>query len=375
MDPVAHTFTGATLGMAGLRRATPLAMAALIMGANAPDVDVVAYFAGPFEAIAFRRGWTHGVLALALWPFAITAVLLAWDRWVRRRRDPTAAPARAGPLLAVTTLAVLTHPLLDWLNDYGLRWLLPFDGTWYYGDALVVVDPCVWLGLGGVLFMKYSNRAMSMARWIVFFAATSVLVLANAGLVPFAAGGVWFVALAAVAAARVYRARLVHNERTLQRAAAAALAVFALYIVTTSGATRVARVEVRESLAKLGISDVERVMVGPSVANPFGGEVVAVTADTYYLGHWNWLAPTRLNLSGDPLPRPKGAVFDAASQAPEAREFLSWSRFPLIQTEAGKDGALVVRFFDARYAARRGGGLAGPTVRLDSALRVTAAAR
>ena len=124
------------LAAAGLRRATPLAATALFMGVNAPDVDVFAGFGAPYEALAFRRGWTHGVLALALWPIVLTGVLLAWDRYVRLKRRPGAAPARAGPLLKLTALAVLTHPTLDWLNNYGLRWLMPFDGTWFYGDAL-----------------------------------------------------------------------------------------------------------------------------------------------------------------------------------------------------------------------------------------------
>jgi inner membrane protein len=369
MDPVAHTFTGATLFAAGLRRATPLAAAALIMGANAPDVDVFAYFAGPFEAIAFRRGWTHGVLALAIWPFLIAAVLLAWDRWVRRRRDPAAAPARAGPLLALTALAVATHPLLDWLNDYGVRWLMPFDRSWYYGDALVVVDPWVWLALGGVLFLTYSSSRLAIARWTVFWAVTTIVVLATGALVPFEAQIVWLVGVGALVAARVRRERLVRSERTLERAAVAVLAAFAVYIVATSVATRVARSQVRGALAALGITGVEQVMVGPAVGNPFAGEVVAVTADTYYLGQWRWLAPTRLNLDGDPLPRPSGAVFDAAASSPEARKFLTWSRFPVIETETAASGAVLVHFADARYRGR--GGLDGPTVRLDSDLHVT----
>jgi len=105
MDPIAHTFTGMALAAAGLRRATPLAATALVMGVNASDVDVLASFGPEFEQLAFRRGWTHGVLALVLWPFVLTGVLLAWDRHVRLKRKPDAAPARAGPLLALTALA------------------------------------------------------------------------------------------------------------------------------------------------------------------------------------------------------------------------------------------------------------------------------
>ena len=72
--------------------------------------------------------------------------------------DPDRAPARAGPLLGLAALAVITHPMLDWLNNYGMRWLMPFDGRWSYGDALFIVDPWVWLALGGVLFLRYSRE-------------------------------------------------------------------------------------------------------------------------------------------------------------------------------------------------------------------------
>src|SRR5688572_24669365 len=112
MDPIAHSFAGAALAAAGLRRATPLAVAALVIGANLPDVDVFSGAFGAYAPIGFRRGWTHGVLALALWPFVLTGALLAWDRYVRQKRSTDAAPARAGPLLAVAALAVFTHPAL-----------------------------------------------------------------------------------------------------------------------------------------------------------------------------------------------------------------------------------------------------------------------
>ena len=170
MDPIAHTFTGMALAAAGLRRATPLAATALFMGVNAPDVDVFVGLRADYESLAFRRGWTHGVLALALWPFVLTGVLLAWDRYVRLRRKPDAAPARAGPLLALTALAVLSHPALDWLNNYGLRWLMPFDGRWFYGDALFVIDPWFWLLVGGAAFLTFSKSRLARVRWAVFFA-------------------------------------------------------------------------------------------------------------------------------------------------------------------------------------------------------------
>ena len=96
MDPIAHTFLGASLAGTGLRRVTPLATAALVIGANAPDIDVLASFAGSYAALALRRGWTHGVLAIVVLPFVVTGALLLWDRLRPGRAER--APARAGPL-------------------------------------------------------------------------------------------------------------------------------------------------------------------------------------------------------------------------------------------------------------------------------------
>ena len=93
MDNLCHTLVGLGLAEAGLKRKTALGTATLLIGANLPDVDIAAYPWGRVAALGFRRGWTHGILAVAVLPVVLAGVMLAWDRWVRRRRDPSAAPA------------------------------------------------------------------------------------------------------------------------------------------------------------------------------------------------------------------------------------------------------------------------------------------
>jgi inner membrane protein len=378
LDPITHTFAGAALAAAGLRRATPLATAALLIGANAPDVDALVYFGDGFGSLAFRRGWTHGILALPLWPFVLTGLLLLWDRWIRLRRNHQAAPARAGPQLAVNALAVLTHPTLDWLNNYGMRWLMPFDGTWFYGDALFIIDPWLWLALGGVLFLRYSNRPLSIARWTVFWTVASLLVLANTAqlsdvqaVVPWPARALWVGGLATLVALRLRRhvGRAAAVQGPPDGVFAAVLGFVALYICAMVGASAAARAEVRAALATAGIANVERVMVAPVPASPFVGEVVAATADTYYTGRWRWFAQPQLEIADEALPRPRGEAFEAAARARDAQQFLSWARFPVaeIERDAAGDG-FVVRFSDARY--RTTGRLNGPTVRLDRDLEI-----
>ena len=286
MDPIAHTFLGAALTGTGLRRVTPLATAALVIGANAPDIDVLASFAGSYAALALRRGWTHGVLAIVVLPFVVTGALLLWDRLRPARAG--CVPARAGPLLALATLAVLTHPILDWLNNYGMRWLMPFDGRWFYGDALFIVDPWVWLALGGVLFLAGSRRRWALALWTVFWALGTWL-LFSMPLVPAASRVLWAVAVAALFAVRLFRPDAVRPLAS-EKLARIALGCVVAYMATAVVASAVARREVRARLADLAIGPVTDVMVGPAAANPFAGTVVAATPEGYHLGEWRWFA-------------------------------------------------------------------------------------
>ncbi|MYN64007.1 MAG: metal-dependent hydrolase, partial [Acidobacteria bacterium] len=86
MDPIAHTLAGATLAETRLRDWTPFSAPALILGANAPDIDAVTMFVSRDLSLGFRRGWTHGVLAMVVLPLVLTALLLLLDRAVARWR-------------------------------------------------------------------------------------------------------------------------------------------------------------------------------------------------------------------------------------------------------------------------------------------------
>ena len=52
------------------------------------------------------------------------------------------------PLLLLSYIGVLLHVFLDFLNSYGVRLLMPFSDRWFYGDALYIVDPILYLTFG-----------------------------------------------------------------------------------------------------------------------------------------------------------------------------------------------------------------------------------
>ena len=70
--------------------------------------------------------------------------------------DAKSRPAQRQPvhwswLYLTALLAALSHLLLDWTNNYGLRPFFPFDPRWYEGSLVFIVEPVLLLLLGSAL--------------------------------------------------------------------------------------------------------------------------------------------------------------------------------------------------------------------------------
>jgi inner membrane protein len=285
---------------AGLKHRTAYASGTLMIAANIPDVDVLSFVAMSFvdvSPVAFRRGWTHGLVGQALLPVAVTLLVLAGSRWrsAGRRRPATGPPVRVGWLLALSYLALYSHLFLDYLNNYGVRLLAPLEWRWFYGDAVFIVDPWLWLVLGV---------------------------------------GVW--------AAR---------RKTLPHAAGIALGAAAGYVLVMLGSAAMSRAAVIRDFRAARGYEPSALMVGPVPVSPFSHQVILDVGAYYEIGTYRFWSP-RLQLDPERIPKneqlPEVAVARAAS---DIRQFLVWSRFPYWQVRPTANGTEVtVR--DARF---RGG--------------------
>ena len=301
MDNVCHTLVGAALAEAGLKRRTAFGAATLMIGANFPDIDVLAVPLG--HSVDFRRGWTHGVLALFVLPFVLTGIVLAWDRWVatprarrgRVQRRPVAVPRE---LLLLSAISILTHPTLDWMNEYGMRWLMPFSGRWFYGDMLFILDPWLWAALG---------LGVALAR------------------------------------------------RAGARPARAALAASAAYVVAMVALGAASRRVARRELAAQGLEPSSRLMVSASFANPLRRRVLLDDGERYHYGTLYLASRSRLEMSRVIETNASTPAAIEAAATSEGRRFLVWSRFPFYVIESQAQGRLV-RIADARYSLGRRGG-------------------
>jgi inner membrane protein len=298
MDNLCHTLAGAALGAAGLKQQTSRGMATLMVASNLPDVDVLVFFTDTLP-MAFRRGWTHGVLAMVVLPAAFAGLMYGIDR-VR----PGKHRANLRGLLQLSYIATLLHIFMDFLNTYGVRLLMPFSNRWFYGDALYIVDPILYVLLGGGLLLGWlhARRGRDGARMprLGWWLAVSYMLL-------MLVSNIW------------------------------------------------ARAEVGRGLVRAGRSADLRFMVTPVFGNPFRREVVIDVGSRYEKG-FLWFAPA-------PHFRPAGYGVDInadhplaqrATRTPAGQGYLSWSRFPFFVIQARPDGGARVQLNDYRYAGASG---------------------
>lgn len=299
MDNLCHALVGAAAGRAGLAKRTTLGMSTLVIANNLPDLDV-AVFATNTLAVSFRRGWTHGVLAQATLPLLLTGVMLAYDRLVLRKRVNAPPPAIARELLLLSYVGVLLHVFMDLMNSYGIRLLMPFSGQWFYGDALFIVDPWLYLTLG-------------LGWW----------------------GS---------------RQRERRGAADPGRPARVGVALASIYVLLMLGSNVAARSAVRDGLARAGRAAETRFMVTPVAVNPFSREVVVDVGDRYEKGNL-WFAPLpHFRPAGFGMPKGlDDPDVQQALQSPRALAFLRWSRFPFVQVDRSTSPP-TVWINDYRYA-------------------------
>ncbi len=306
MDNLAHTLAGAALGEAGLKKKTGLGMATLMIAANLPDLDVIGLFFG--ENLAWRRGWTHGPIALVLLPLLLAPLVVAFDRWQARRgkRPADRLPVRFGWVLALAYIGILSHPLLDFLNTYGIRCLMPFSDRWFYGDALFIIDLLVWASLGA---------------------------------------GVWL---------SRRRARL--GWDSAWRPAAAALLFVAAYSTAMGAGSAAAERYVAREVEARGMT-VEKVVASPVPVDPFRRSIVFSTGPSYGFGELRWRPGMVLTLEPGLVPTNMDdpAIAQARRHDKKVADFLYWSRLPFADIERHQGEASVV-IGDARYQRHPGDG-------------------
>jgi inner membrane protein len=326
------------MGRAGLNRKTALATLTLTLAAEAPDLDVLGRFGGPAFGFAHHRGFTHSFLGTPICAAVVVGfVYLIWRLRGRKTNDPN-LPPRWGLLFGYACLAGLSHILLDFTNNYGVRPFWPFSEKWYSWDIVFIVEPVMLalLTLGLVVPGLFA------------------LVDREVGVRKRGPRGRLAASLALTGVVLMWGVRDYEHRR----------AVNAL-----------------ESREYQGIDPV-RASAYPTWIDPFRWYGVVETPAFFALAPVDSLGPEvdpedEMEIHYKPEETP---VTLAAKRSYLGRVYLDWARYPITETEELNDsrGGYIVYFQDLRYAQgpsllnrdRRRRGALGAAVELDKNLHV-----
>jgi len=278
----------------GLKRQSRFAMAACLLGANAPDIDVFAPLVLPVDGIEFHRGPLHSVFAWPVLAAAIVAILWLVDRL--KRRGPDTLPFRPGALFVVAFVAVLTHPFLDWLTTYAIALFAPVSWRWYSGDAIFIIDWVYWL-------LMIVGIAWSAWRW---------------------------------------RRHLPHPGRPAQVAGILML----IYIAFNLGESAKVESATARMLRRRGVEPT-LVVAGPPALAFWDRTIEWRSADRFGSGTYDLRSGLQLSPESQPIGLDDPRLAQARTTRRYVRSFLVWSRMPMVVQLDGRAYLTDQRFYNS----------------------------
>jgi inner membrane protein len=336
MDNLTHSLVGLTAAKAGLEKVSPGATALCLLAANAPDADIVVLaFGDRWDFLQHHRGITHaivGVITLAiLLPLIFYSVDRLWSRF--RNRPPT---VRLQGLMLVSFIVSATHPLLDWTNNYGIRFLLPWSQRWSYGDLVFIVDPYMWLILGGAAFLLTARTRFLQFTWGAIAAVLTFLIVASprSGMLPHPRliTLLWIIVLATLIGLFFSGARERWGSKIAFMAFALVLCYWTVLDFAHTRAFHEGSIEATR-IASANGEIVERRAAMPRLANPFRWDFVFETDRATYRFDLGVMDGTNVSAAVR-YEKPTGelkAVLDSIAQQKPVRIFLGFARFPVLQ--------------------------------------------
>jgi len=337
LEPVTHFLYGACISRAGFTRKTALATLTMTLAAEAPDIDMLWYLKGSAVGFVHHRGFTHTFLGIPVIAALVVVLVFIlnyiYRRWRPLKPVPEGNPPRLlprwGVLYGLACLAGLSHILLDFTNNYGVRPLWPFLNHWFAWDIIFIIEPVI-------LVLLFAGLVLPA----LFGLVNSEIGARARG--PRGRGG----AITALVLIAIFWGIRDYQHR---RAIAAMESVMFHDQVPT------------------------RVAANPYQINPFKWYGVAETVKTYESVIVNSSAPEVDPQGAEQTyyKPPYSEVIRAAKSTYLGGAFIDWARFPIMEVEKRESPlTYVVSFRDIRYAypERRGVPLSAFVV-LDGNLR------
>ncbi|MEA2176529.1 MAG: inner membrane protein [Blastocatellia bacterium] len=355
MDNLTHSLVGLAAAKAGLERWSPAATIVCVLAANAPDADILSLLGGRWAYLQHHRGITHSIVGTLVLALLVPLLFYLGDLIIARARGKPGRVRLRG-LLFASLIVSATHPLMDWTNNYGLRPWLPWSAEWYYGDLVFIVDPWLWLSLGGAAFLLTARGKWRTLAWAALALVVTLLLFVapqtRTGLTnPLVFRLFWLTGLAAFA--------LAHYKQTGRRVgsslAVIALALIVVYWGGLSIAHHLALARAQAAANNLATQHGETlksVAAMPTLANPASWQCVAETDRAVYRYDLSLWERGEAALNDKRYEKPTGCEAEAVARAAQderAKVFLGFARYPLARVQGGCLSQSLVQFADLRY--------------------------
>ena len=348
---------------------------------NIPDLDLLysGWIAGKLGYLLHHRGFTHTFLLSPPQSALILGVAWLYSRIQRVRFTRTDAYW----LLGIALLGPFFHVIADSWNSYGVHPFWPFSNRWFYGDAVIIVEPLIWIVLLPALIYATASRALQfilaailgVALWLSLFSGFEPKSVS----LP--------VTLLAIALMVIWR-KLPPLLRILHSLALMCIVVIA-FTVTSLYAKSILRKELTQQNPHAVLKDL---ILSPLPSNPFCWDVISVETEgkpAEYILHGGtfallpaWLTPvncpefrpraslpplavTKLLPSRDLLwtrefRRQVSELIDIRDDYCGVRSLLRFDRAPFWGVREGK-----LIFSDLRFDRGKGGSFASFDVKRD----------
>lgn len=355
MDNLTHSLVGLVAAKAGLEKLSPGATGLCILAANVPDADIVALVGGRWNYLHHHRGITHSILGAFVLALILPLMFFSAGRLIARIRGRQ-SQLRLKGLMIASLLVTATHPFMDWTNNYGIRPFLPWSSQWFYGDFIFIIDPFLWMILGGACFLLTSKSKLQLGVWLLLALVLTYLLLTvpdQRGLDnPTVLRGIWTVVLLGL----LISYKLGAPKRWGSRIAVAALVVVVAYWGGMASlhwfAVNEATIQAKTIVSQHGES-VTDIAAMATLANPFQWSCVVETESAAYkfelslAGNHRALSQLIRHERADTADSP---AVDQARQDERARIFLDFARFPVVRV-VGADCVTetLVQLADLRY--------------------------
>ncbi len=179
MDNISHSLisiaVAATVSCKSSPKVRKAAIWTAILAGNLPDIDVVTTIMANHAKLVYllhHRGHTHTILYVLLTGLLIGLVAA----WILKKADSTVEKGATKTLVIIAISCSGLHLFMDWWNIYGIHPFYPFNNKWYYGDAIFIVEPLIWVSLAPFCFFLsklWRYRALSL-----FLPTAAVILLA-----------------------------------------------------------------------------------------------------------------------------------------------------------------------------------------------------